>query len=694
MAASWENNEDDGSSANNGSMFDFAELWSDPEVFESFMGSTDEKVFRAMREAFMGVLADYCTNSKGAAVADVERMSPGELCQFLQEFYADVRQPDGRRYTRHSMFAMRHVLQNHFQNVLQADILNDPTFGPANDVFDAIDCEVMDISVSQHAQQAPWNAWERKKKERNVHIISKEDMDKIRSSYLTDCTSPKGLQNTVFLNVMLHFCCTTYGRWNLRDMKKSNFAVMTDGALNRRFICFVNKDKTGNLAEAHLGNRDTENGGDESDDDFSMDKVRMYEALEDPKRCPVALFEKYLAKLDPKCDVFWQRPHKYKRHDNYWYDGVAVGVNCLGYKMRDISTLAGCSMVYSNQCLKVTSRACRLRMTETGSPCTCSAQHLLPPDTSENSDSGFHGNRASFCTGSSEEENSFLSFVKDEPDDVIVLDDENDGSHEMHNDVSARSDTSPVTYVSLPSHSGHTSQSGIIYKSAVLPSPPATSNAYPIQYQDQALPDCIISVHTNDNPQAHLIEEQFRKSQDSPDFRDAWRVERSWLDDNNERRWLLTQNTENKQRKWLLSQNSGSPVEQGTSRGSADEHLPRNLPPFCQTSQNTRQNLADQVQRSNHAMPRPTTETRSGQNVDRPDSREGGKSATQAPQDAPAASGGRSGITTMMTADSEVLELQKEVLRMQRANLALERRKMELQISKLEAETLRMRGGS
>ena len=72
-------------------------------------------------------------------------------------------------------------------------------------------------------------------------------------------------------------------------------------------------------------------------------------------RCPVASLEKYLTKLNPSSECFWQRPkHRFKDTDSVWYDNMAVGHNTLGNFMKTISGKAELSQTYTNHCIRAT----------------------------------------------------------------------------------------------------------------------------------------------------------------------------------------------------------------------------------------------------------------------------------------------------------------------------------------------------
>jgi len=72
-------------------------------------------------------------------------------------------------------------------------------------------------------------------------------------------------------------------------------------------------------------------------------------------RCPVASLEKYLSKLNPNSECFWQRPKRQvKDGGSFWYDSIAVGHNTLGNFMKTISTKAELSQIYTNHCIRAT----------------------------------------------------------------------------------------------------------------------------------------------------------------------------------------------------------------------------------------------------------------------------------------------------------------------------------------------------
>ena len=73
------------------------------------------------------------------------------------------------------------------------------------------------------------------------------------------------------------------------------------------------------------------------------------------KNCPVKSLKLYLEKLNPKCDVFFQRPRKGSSCAGSCYDSQVVGMNSLKQMMKIISQEANLSIVYTNHSIRATS---------------------------------------------------------------------------------------------------------------------------------------------------------------------------------------------------------------------------------------------------------------------------------------------------------------------------------------------------
>ncbi|XP_033125569.1 uncharacterized protein LOC117123679 [Anneissia japonica] len=264
------------------------------------------------------ILSDYA-HSIGSSLADVESLSSKEADSFLVKFYAALRRHDGSSYTHKSMHGIKFGLQRHFQEIHGWDITRDKDFRESIKVFRAILLRLKQAGLAVV---------------RSKTFISDSDFLKIKTSGALNINTPLGLQNKVFVDITMFLC--SRGRQNLRDMNKNDFILQTDDA---GFRYIIHKDQ---LQRINMEDAGTSVGG------------RLYEEPGN-SLCPLQAFLKYTSKLHPVCLSFWQTPKKVAPDDDEpWYAGVPIGVNTLSGKMRQISIAAGCSRLYSNQCLRTT----------------------------------------------------------------------------------------------------------------------------------------------------------------------------------------------------------------------------------------------------------------------------------------------------------------------------------------------------
>ena len=154
------------------------------------------------------------------------------------------------------------------------------------------------------------------------------------TSGLFSLENPVALQRKVFFEVMLFLC--RRGRENLRNLKKDSFAIKSDGE-GREYILLVVDEMTKNHRE----------------NDVHQDGGVIYATME--AICPVESFKLYMQKLNPKLNVFFQRPKPSFKSDDSWYDAQVLGVKTLEQMMKKISVDAELSMVYTNHCIRATS---------------------------------------------------------------------------------------------------------------------------------------------------------------------------------------------------------------------------------------------------------------------------------------------------------------------------------------------------
>ncbi|XP_072176075.1 LOW QUALITY PROTEIN: zinc finger MYM-type protein 2-like [Diadema setosum] len=296
----------------------FASLGEDD--LDQLIDEKDSKSTKRVINLAENILKAY-TEAKGLSIS--ETITAQELNKFLRSFYAEVRRSNGEFYSKRSMITLRYGLQRHFKKVSAFDVVNDPQFKEANEMFHAILVKLKKEGKGSVVHKDP---------------ITQEDMLKIKSSSALDVSTPRGLQNKVFVDIMLHLC--NRGRENLRNFSKTDFDIATDST-NERYV-YLASDK---LTKNHRG---------ESLDDSRSQQGRMYETHKPD--CPVEAFQVYVSHLNPGNDDFFQRPKVNAESDEQvWYCNAPVGKNTLGDKMRKISLEAQTSKIYTNHCLRATS---------------------------------------------------------------------------------------------------------------------------------------------------------------------------------------------------------------------------------------------------------------------------------------------------------------------------------------------------
>ncbi|KAJ8044890.1 hypothetical protein HOLleu_07776 [Holothuria leucospilota] len=256
----------------------------------------------------------HCT---GTNLASIQQYDSAELDRFLTRFYCGLRKDTGELYTKKGMHAIRYGLLRHFQATLEMDILITDLFKESNKTYKA-----MLVKLKQSEKGAV----------KHKNAVSKEDMGKILNSL--DITTPEGLQNKVFIDIMMYFA--NRGRENLRSMSISDFDIQVDEQ-NLRYI--VRRDT---LTKSRRENEDENCSG------------HMYE-IPGSSRCPVTSFLALKEVLNPAEQCMWQRPKlKAPVGGSPWYINAPLGVNTLGDKMRKISEKAGCSQKYTNHSFRAT----------------------------------------------------------------------------------------------------------------------------------------------------------------------------------------------------------------------------------------------------------------------------------------------------------------------------------------------------
>ncbi|XP_077440152.1 uncharacterized protein LOC144062542 isoform X2 [Vanacampus margaritifer] len=256
---------------------------------------------------------------------DFENLDKAELCALLRSFYAEARSKSGQLYSKSSLVSIRSSLNRYLNeppHCRTLDLTKDPELRGANLALAAVIRRLEERGSGPVVQK---------------QAIARSDLRRLYESSMFDASTPPGLLNKVWFETCMYF--STRGREKQRELREDSFALAADEQ-GRKFVYF----------RAKRGSRKTS-----PDDDVTL-RPRMYETR--TALCPYASFEHYLAKRNPLCRAFFQRPRDaWGPADDTWFENKAVGKNLLGTRMQMLSRAAKLSRTYTNHCIGAVSIA-------------------------------------------------------------------------------------------------------------------------------------------------------------------------------------------------------------------------------------------------------------------------------------------------------------------------------------------------
>ncbi|XP_071501869.1 uncharacterized protein [Diadema antillarum] len=176
------------------------------DELQEFINSRDSANTKKQIRYGVSVFTDFCQQIK----TDFENVTNLELDVVLSKFYAGARNKKGEHYSAKSMQAIRFALQRHFMVSRNIDIIKAKEFSLSNKTFKTLLGKLKACGKGSVKHHPP---------------ISADDMKLIQASL--DRNTAKGLQDKVFLDVMLH--SANRGMENLRAMKPEDFILHQQG---------------------------------------------------------------------------------------------------------------------------------------------------------------------------------------------------------------------------------------------------------------------------------------------------------------------------------------------------------------------------------------------------------------------------------------------------------------------------------
>lgn len=249
------------------------------------------------------------------------------LDNHLRLFYAEVKNKEGQDYSKSTLLGIRNGLERYLNSPPHnkgITITGNPAFKRSNIVLNA--------KVKLLKQQGKENI-------KHKPALEPEDLEKLKTSAVFDCSNPHGLLQNIWFHTTLYWC--RRGREGQRNLRKTSFVFKQDPN-GEDFVTMAHSESSKNHPGGLNDTESFENLGrmyktEQQDDGYSAIKL-------------------YIAKLNPACEAFYQYPKRqWKSTDDSWYENRPLGVNKLGDMMKNISSAAGLSQIYTNHCVRATS---------------------------------------------------------------------------------------------------------------------------------------------------------------------------------------------------------------------------------------------------------------------------------------------------------------------------------------------------
>ena len=205
---------------------------------------------------------------------------------------------DGTTCSKRSIQAIRYAVQRHYFDEQGVDICDKSTFPKSNKVFKAV--------LVKLKREGKGNV-------RHKDAVTPADMEKIQNCDDLDCNTPAGLQNKVFIDLMMYFCNRgrEFVQWKPRI---SLYKLMRMDVITWQRETFYPKIIVRMRTSHSTG--------------------LMFE-VPTSEKCPFKCNLTYISKLNDKCPFLWQKPKREVPNEGEpWYYNCAIGVNTIANKMK------------------------------------------------------------------------------------------------------------------------------------------------------------------------------------------------------------------------------------------------------------------------------------------------------------------------------------------------------------------------
>ena len=257
-----------------------------------------------------------------------ETLSDKELNVVLPVFILSLRKEDGKEYPGSTVFQLVCGLQRYLEfkgRIVQ--FFKDVIF---KDIKYAVD-----NTMQQRTREGVGIT------KQKVDIVSIDQENYLWEKGFLGSQDGEHLLNAVFWVIGIHFGLR--GGEDHRNLSMKNFTVAEDehGVRYLEYTESVSKANRGGIKHMNVDRK----------------ICKAYEHPNNPNKCPVKIFQNYVAKLSPKTDVenaFYFKPLVVVNDGNVWYTSLPLGHNKLRDMVKTIMGKAGFKGNYTNHSLRAT----------------------------------------------------------------------------------------------------------------------------------------------------------------------------------------------------------------------------------------------------------------------------------------------------------------------------------------------------
>lgn len=256
-------------------------------------------------------------------------MTKDELCFSLTRFVLEAKKQNGDPYPAETLYeivlAIQMYLSMHGRDM---KFLNDVEFTVLKNTLDT---RMKELTSQGH-----------RVRRRQAEVITEDEEETLWETGVLGDDTPQKLEDTILYLFGIHFALRAGTEHRQLRFENSQLSVQTDSD-GCRYLLYtedVSKTRQGGLKHRKL----------------TLKSVRAYENTENPNRCIVELYLKYLAHRpsDPKCSsAFYLRPLAKLKSDT-WYSCQPLGVNQISGTVARLCKTAHLTGFRTNHSLRAT----------------------------------------------------------------------------------------------------------------------------------------------------------------------------------------------------------------------------------------------------------------------------------------------------------------------------------------------------